>query len=320
MMYDVCSLGEILIDFLPAGVSDTGMRLYEQNPGGAPANVVCALSRLGMKTAFIGKVGCDLAGEFLTKTLQQAGVDTRGLIHDPNIFTTLAFVELSESGERSFSFARKPGADTKLMPRELDMELLRNSRVLHVGSLSLTDEPARSSMLKAIEISKQAGAIISYDPNYRAPLWENPKIAAERMRSILHLVDIIKISCEEAELLSGFSQPEAAGKELLKSGASCVVITLGEQGAAIFTRNGTADVAGFPSRVVDTTGAGDSFLGGFLYSLIQSGKSLEQLNLKNIKEFARFANAVASLCVEKRGAIPALPNIEQVMRRILKNK
>ena len=167
----ITALGEILIDYTPMPRSAAGMQVFEQNPGGAPANVLACAAKLGRKTAFIGKVGCDLQGEFLRRTVIDVGIEARGLISDPEAFTTLAFVSLSETGERSFAFARKPGADTRLRAEELDESLLADTAVLHIGSLSLTDEPARGATLRAIGLAKSAGAVISYDPNYRALLW-----------------------------------------------------------------------------------------------------------------------------------------------------
>ena len=171
--WDVVALGELLIDFTPAGLSPAGMKLFEQNPGGAPANMLTAVSRSGLKTAFIGKIGADMHGDFLRSTLEGVPIDTSGLITDPSVFTTLAFVSLSITGDRGFSFARKPGADTRLSIDEINKDMLTDTKIFHVGSLSLTDEPARTATFEAVKIAKDSGAIISYDPNYRAPLWEN---------------------------------------------------------------------------------------------------------------------------------------------------
>ena len=165
--YDVVALGEFLIDFTPAGSTDSGMKLFEQNPGGAPVNMLTAVSKAGLKTAFIGKVGDDMHGNFLVETAKQAGIDTRGIVVDDTVFTTLAFVTLDENGEREFSFARKPGADTMLCYKEVDADLLRDTKVFHIGSLSLTDEPARTTTFQAVKEAKKYGAVISYDPNYR---------------------------------------------------------------------------------------------------------------------------------------------------------
>lgn len=201
-MTDITAVGELLIDFTEAGLGENGRRLFEQNPGGAPANLLTLAARLGFYTAFAGKVGRDMHGIYLKSVLEREGIDTRGLVLSDEAFTTLAFVALSETGERTFSFARKPGADTLLRKDELPLGLLRDTRILHFGSLSLTDEPARSATLFAVETEKRSGALISYDPNYRAPLWKSRSEAVDRMRSVLPLVDILKLSEDEAALLS----------------------------------------------------------------------------------------------------------------------
>lgn len=316
-MYDVAALGELLIDFTPAGVSESGMRLFEQNPGGAPANVLCALSNLGMKTAFLGKVGKDMHGDFLRSVLNDKGVNTSGLIEDDNVFTTLAFVALSDTGERSFSFARKPGADTCLRPDELNEDVLKSCRVFHFGSLSLTNEPSRSATIKAAQIAKDAGAIISYDPNYRAPLWSSEKEAETQMRKVLPLVDIIKISEEETALITGNSDPKQAAYHLLDQGVGCAVITLGKAGAMAATKHAHESADTFIVPVVDTTGAGDAFWGGFLHRLVLDTRKPSELMREHLKDYLLFANAVAALCVQKRGAIPSMPTKEEVKKLIM---
>ena len=200
--YDIAALGELLIDFTDSGVSDSGMRLFERNPGGAPANVLTAAARFGRATAFLGKVGDDMHGRFLRQTLLEAGIDVSGLVMAADVFTTLAFVALNGRGERSFSFARKPGADTCLRPEELNAAVLDDCRVLHVGSLSLTDEPACGATFAAVDRAKAAGAVISYDPNYRAALWPDAETAARHMRSMVPYVDVMKLSDEETALLT----------------------------------------------------------------------------------------------------------------------
>ena len=317
-MFDVTALGELLIDFTPSGTSAAGMRLFEQNPGGAPANVLAALNRCGLKTAFIGKVGSDMHGKFLEETLKNAGICTDGLILDEDVFTTLAFVALNDAGERSFSFARKPGADTMLKPEDVNLELLSQSRMFHVGSLSLTDEPAKSATLFALKKAKELGCIISYDPNYRALLWSGRDAAIAGMREVLPFVDVMKMSDEETALLTDIADPAKAAAKLVALGIPLVAVTLGAEGAYVCTKEGGEVVPGFSSRVVDTTGAGDSFWGGFLYSLAKCGKTPSKVTLKEAVSFARFANALASLCVEKRGGIPAMPSLDKVEERLQK--
>ena len=309
---DITALGELLIDFTQAGVSDSGQLLFERNPGGAPANVLAAASRLGLSAAFIGKVGGDMHGEFLRETLVDAGINAEGLIVSDEAFTTLAFVALGENGERSFSFARKPGADTLLHPAELPVELIRNSHVFHVGSLSLCAEPARSATLVALHEARQAGCVISYDPNYRPALWKNEEEAVESMRSLLPYAHMVKISDEEAEMLTGFAEPEAAAAAILEQGACLVAVTLGAGGAYIALKNGRCRVAGYKVAAVDTTGAGDAFWGALIFALVRSGKKPDELTADDAVRFAKFANAAAALCVSKRGAIPAMPTLAEV--------
>lgn len=315
-MFDVTALGELLIDFTPSGKSAAGMRLFEQNPGGAPCNVLSALNNCGLKTAFLGKIGNDMHGQFLKETLERAGICTDGLLVDDSVFTTLAFVALNDAGERSFSFARKPGADTMIRPEEVSEKILADSRIFHVGSLSLTDEPARSATLYALKKAKESGCIISYDPNYRAPLWSSKDDAIRGMREVLPFVDVMKMSDEETQLLTGIKEPAEAAAYLVKHGIPLVAVTLGAKGAYVCTKEGGQIVPGFQSQVVDTTGAGDSFWGGFLYQLVKCGKEPADVTLAEAVSFARFANALASLCVEKRGGIPAMPTLDEVEKRL----
>ena len=310
--YDIVALGEILIDMTYAGKSEAGQTLFEQNPGGAPANVLAAATRLGASCAFIGKVGKDMHGEFLRDILDGEGISTDNLIIDNNVFTTLAFVSLDANANRTFSFARKPGADTCLTPDEVDRELVSSARIFHVGSLSLTDEPAKSATLMALETAKHGGAIITYDPNYRASLWKSEAIAVENMRSILSSVDLIKISDEETELLTGYASPEDAARELIDAGISLVIVTLGKDGAYVRTANGEYRAPAAPTIPKDTTGAGDAFMGGFLYRLAKSGKRPAELSSDEILDFMQFANRVAAFCVARRGAICAMPRKDQI--------
>lgn len=315
-MFDVVALGEILIDFTPCGKSAAGQRIFEQNPGGAPANVLTCLSKCGKQTAFIGKVGADMHGEFLKSVLEENQICTDGVITDENVFTTLAFVALSDTGERSFSFARKPGADTCITQDELKEDLIRDSKIFHLGSLSLTAEPAKETTFKALEVAKENGCIVSYDPNYRAPLWESREAAVEGMRSVISFVDVMKISDEETELLTDKKDPKEAAAALLEKGVSVVAVTLGAEGALVCTKEGSVIVPGYKANMVDTTGAGDSFWGGFLYKLLESEKHPKDVTLEEAASFAKFGNAVASLCVEKRGAIPAMPTLEEIAARL----
>lgn len=304
---DLLCLGELLVDFTPAGRSPQGMALFEQNPGGAPANVCCAVARLGGRSAFVGKVGDDLHGRFLRRALEQEGVDVRGLVSDPAVFTTLAFVGLDEQGERSFSFARKPGADTCLRPQELDPALWRQARVFHFGSLSLTDEPARSATLYALQLARESGCLVSYDPNYRAALWPSPAQAVEQMRRVLPQVQLLKCAEEEVCLLTGREDPLKAAQALLDEGPQAVVLTLGSRGARFFSRRCQAQAAAFRVQAVDTTGAGDCFWGAFLLRLLETCCAPEALTQSQAEDCLRFGCAASACCVQGRGAIPSLP-------------
>ncbi len=315
-MYDIVSLGELLVDFTESGVSPAGMRLFEQNPGGAVANLVCAAAQCGAKTAFIGKVGADMHGRFLKEAMLGAGVDMRALIEADDVFTTLAFVALSQNGEREFSFARKPGADTCLRADEVDVALLRHTRLFHTGSLSLTEEPSRSATYEAIDIAKAAGAIISYDPNYRASLWRGRDEAIRFMRSLVSSADIVKISDEELPLVTGETDVERGATVLADAGVKIAAVTLGARGAFVRAGGRGRFVPGFAATSVDTTGAGDAFFGGFLYRFLALGKPLSDVGVDDAADCARFGNATASLCVERRGGIPAMPKLEQILARL----
>ena len=313
---DVTALGEILIDFTFAGKSSAGKNIFEENPGGAPANCACAVSKLGGKAAFIGMTGEDSFGNDLRTVLEELNVNTKGMCTTKNQHTTLAFVTLDQSGERHFSFCRNPGADTQLSVSDLNHEILEDTKFLHIGSLSLTDEPAKSATEEAVRIVKQAGGFVSYDPNYRETLWGNREDAIPTIKSMISKADMVKVSEEELALLYGknLSYEEGAA-QILSEGASLVLVTLGSKGVFYaartpnFTENGI--VPAKKVSVVDTTGAGDSFNGGLLYRLSQKENPFD-FTKEGIESDLSFANAVAALCVTKRGAIPALPALSVV--------
>ncbi len=315
-LFDITAFGEILIDFTWQGVNEDGQTVFAQNPGGAPANVAVAAARLGSRTAFIGKAGTDMHGTFLKSVLEKENVGTEGMILDENYFTTLAFVNVDEKGERTFSFARKPGADTRIEKEEIDGDILNQTHIFHVGSLSLTEQPARDTTHYAIQRAKEKGSIISYDPNYRASLWKDEVRAKEQMRSLIPCVDIMKLSDEETGLLTDRENPEEAAKFLFREGVQIVAVTLGSEGAYVYCKEGGAYVPGFASNAADTNGAGDSFWGGFLYCMSKDGRRPEAIRMDELKKYVRFGNAVASLCVEKKGAIPAMPTLAQVEERL----
>lgn len=315
--YDVVALGELLIDFAPHSVNEAGYPVLSANPGGAPGNFLAALTKYGCRTAMIGKVGDDAFGKALVKTLEDAGIDARGIRIDPNVFTTLAFVSLDASGNRDFSFARKPGADTCLTPEEVDEELIADAKVFHFGTLSLTDEPAAGATRHAIELAKRHGALISLDPNLRKPLWKREEDAREAIEWSLHQADIVKISDEEIDWLWGFSPEEGAEKLLREYGASLVYATLGPKGC--YAANGTNRVTvQSPSgiHVVDTTGAGDIFGGSAMSQFIRCKKTPADLTETELRRIVSFACTAASLSTQTHGGIASVPEYSDVTRKM----
>lgn len=315
-MFDVTALGEMLIDFTMQGRNEQGQRIFAQNAGGAPANVMAAMAKLGARTAFIGKAGNDMHGRFLKETLDNCGVDSTGFILSDDYFTTLAFVDVKENGEREFSFARNHGADKMLSIKDLSLETISNSHILHIGSISLTAEPCRSATMCAVREAKRANCVISYDPNYRDSLWSGKQEAVSQMRSMLKYADLVKISEEETELMTDESDYEKATESMLRQGVKIAVITLGKLGAYVRTSDGGQIVKGFRNKALDATGAGDAFWGGFLYQFCRCGKLPDEVSVSEAASFADFGNAVASVCVESYGAIPAMPTMEQVAEKM----
>lgn len=311
MEFDVVSVGEILIDLTQTGCRD-GVPQYAANPGGAPANAAVAAARMGCKTAFVGRVGADAFGCQLRETLEREGIDLSGLSVDPVTPTTLAVVSVAQGGERSFRFYRDPGADTRLSRADIPNPLLGGCKLLHFGSLSLTDEPARSAVLDAVAWAKARGAYISYDPNYRAPLWPDEATARRWMRRGLELADLVKLSEEEAELLTGSSDPAQAAQALTEAGAQLALVTMGPRGVCYRFPNGAGTVAGIEVAAVDTNGAGDTFLGAALSGLIRAGKPLCRLSREELEGILRFSNRAAALAVSRPGAIPAIPTRREV--------
>ena len=311
-MIDIVSEGEILIDLTQTGINAHGIAQFSANPGGAPANVAVAAARLGAKTAFLGKVGRDSFGDKLRQVLAENGVDVSGLAVDPIQHTTLAVVSVDQHGERSFSFYRNPSADVNLTAEEIPVSLLRQTRYLHFGSVSLTTEPAKSATLHAAQLAKSLGAMISYDPNYRANLWPDEATAVSRMLEPLPLVDVLKVSDEELPLLTGTTDLEAGTRRLMEYGVRLVLVTLGPRGAYYRWKSQTGKVPGVPCQVADTNGAGDTFFGAALSQLAQ----LEQLEALTVEELTRIiamANKAASLTTSRPGAIPAMPMLEEVL-------
>ena len=317
MMKDVVALGELLIDFAPVSTDAAGYPTVTAQPGGAPGNFLAALQKYGCSTAMIGKVGDDAFGRLLIGTVAEKGIDTKGIVCDPNVFTTLAFVTLDATGNREFSFARKPGADTCLTADEVNTALIDEAKVFHFGTLSLTGEPARSATQKAAAYAKEQGKLISFDPNLRKPLWPTEEAAKEQIEWGLHQADIVKISDEEIEFLWGISPEEGAQKLLKEYGVSLVYATLGPKGCHFANPNGCGEV---PSptglHVIDTTGAGDIFGGSAMSQFLKVGKAPAALTVEEMRAITRFACCAASLSTQTHGGINSVPE-EAAVRAIV---
>ena len=313
MAFDILALGELLIDFTPESAPGAEKTFYSQNPGGAPANVLAAAAALGAKGALVSRVGDDAFGRFLIDTVERHGIDASHVSKDPKVHTTLAFVCLDESGDRSFSFYRDPGADLMLSPADLPTPLFRESRIFHFGSLSMTAEPARSATLAALALAKQSGCLVSYDPNWRPSLWRNETEAVELMRAPLRQVDILKVSDEELELLSGTADLAEGSRRLNEAGPALVLVSLGAGGSFFRCGDVTGAVPAYDVKTVDTTGAGDAFLGAVLTLLKDRTRAeLEALTEPELTAIAAFANAAGSLATTRKGAIAIMPDRAQV--------
>jgi len=311
-MFHVIALGELLIDFTPVQLGNQKL-VFEQNPGGAPANVLAAVAKLGKSAAFLGMVGEDQFGRFLKNVLLDNNIDVTGLKFSDTVHTTLAFVHIFNNGDRSFSFYRNPGADMMLRQSDIDYDMIRQSKVFHFGSISLTHEPVRGATLAACQFAKDHGLIISYDPNYRAPLWPSILQAKENIALGLQFADILKISEEELEIITGTKDLASGASIIFQQGVKVVLITLGAQGCYYKYAGGEGSITSFAVHAIDTTGAGDAFLGAFLYQT--SEMRIDDICSLQNEEFAaliRFSNAAGALTTTKTGAIPALPSLDQI--------
>ena len=311
--FDVVALGELLVDFTQTGISAQGNPLFEANPGGAPANVLAMLSKLGKKCAFVGKVGRDGFGDMLAETLRNSGIDSRGLLRDDHVPTTLAMVRTLPGGDRDFSFYRKPGADIMLSAEDLDVRLLRHCRIFHFGSLSLTDEPCRTATRRALAMARDGGALLSFDPNLRLPLWNTPNDAREQILWGLQRCDILKISDDELLFMTGESDFDRGAHLLHRRfpNIRLLNVTAGAQGSysyydGLFVFEPACSLGG----VIETTGAGDTFCASVLGFVLEHG--LGGLSGDDLHAMLRFANTAAYLVTTGRGAIPAMPDRQQV--------
>lgn len=312
-MMDVIALGELLIDFATQSTDTEGYPVMAAHPGGAPANFLAALTKFGAKTALIGKVGSDTFGKLLLGTLQKAGIDTRGMVITDDVFTTLAFVTFDWQGDRKFAFSRKPGADTCLQFEEIDLSLIDEAKVFHFGTLSLTDEPARTATQRCVEYAKSKGKLITYDPNLRKPLWSDLKEARMQLLWGLEQADVVKISDEEVEFLFGLGVEDGAKHILEHFGVKLVFVTCGAQGCFFKNAKAEGHVSSLSGiKVIDTTGAGDIFGGSAVWKLLETGKAPDVLTEPELRRIVTFACTSAGLSTTKSGGISSVPDLEQI--------
>ena len=311
--FDVTALGELLIDFTESGTSTQGNPVLEANPGGAPCNVLAMLEKLGKKAAFIGKVGNDMFGTQLKNAVEEVNIDTRNLVIDKEVHTTLAFVHTYPDGDRDFSFYRNPGADMMLTRDEVQEDLIRDSRILHFGTLSSTHESVREATRYALDVAKEAGCIVSFDPNLRPPLWKSLEDARAEIEYGLGKCDILKISDNEVEFLFGTTDYDK-GAALLKEkyNIPLILITMGKDGSRAYYKDLRVEAAPFlQEHTIETTGAGDTFCASSLNYILEHG--LDNLTAENLKELLTFANAAASLITTRKGALRVMPAKEEVL-------
>lgn len=314
--FDVIALGELLIDMTDNGVSGQGNTLFEANPGGAPCNVLAMLTKLGYRTGFIGKVGEDLFGKKLKSVLEEVGIDTSNLCVDSDCRTTLAFVETKEDGDRDFSFYRNPGADMQLRKDDIHVELLEQTRLFHFGTLSMTHEEVREATRFAVGYAKKQGALISFDPNIREPLWSSMDLAREQVEYGLSMCDILKISDNEIVWLTGeedYSDGVAKLKE--KYDIPLILVSMGKEGSRAYYKGIMVEKPAFVQpNTIETTGAGDTFMGCVLHKVLQTG--LDNLTEDQLGEMLVFANAAASLITTRKGALRVMPEESEVREMI----
>lgn len=318
--YDVTALGELLIDFTENGISEQGNPILEANPGGAPCNVLAMLNKLGKKTAFIGKVGNDTFGKMLAEEVKKSGTDVTNLIFDDKVHTTLAFVHTEPDGDRDFSFYRNPGADMMLKKEEVMEGLIKNSKIFHFGTLSSTHEGVREATRYAIDVAKENGKIISFDPNLREPLWDSLEDAKREIAYGLSKCDILKISDNEVEFMTGTTD-YAKGAAMLQDsyGIPLIFVTLGKEGSRAYYKDLAVEVAPFLQEgTIETTGAGDTFGACALNYVLEHG--MENLTEEDLRSLLTFANAGASIITTRRGALRVMPTAEEINQLIAQRK
>ena len=316
MNYDVTALGELLIDFTENGISPQGNPVMEANPGGAPCNVLAMLAKLGHKTAFLGKVGKDMFGDQLEAAIKEVGIAAEGLMRDPEVHTTLAFVHTAPDGDRDFSFYRNPGADMMLGINDVNTEMIRNSRIFHFGTLSMTHDLVREATKFAVKTAKENGLLVSFDPNVREPLWKSLDDCREMVDFGIANCDILKISDNEITWFTG-KEDYDAGIDFLfeKYAPKLILLSMGKDGSMACTRNARVTVPAFlQEHTIETTGAGDTFCACILHYVLEHG--VEDLSAENMKEMLSFANAAASLITTRKGALRVMPAEDEIRKML----
>lgn len=314
--FDVCALGELLIDFTENGTSPRGNPIMEANPGGAPCNVLAMLNKLGYKTAFIGKIGDDIFGRQLKKAVQEVGINTDGLVTDKIVNTTLAFVHTLPGGDREFSFYRNPGADIMLSEADMNEQLISDSRIFHFGSLSMTGEECEAATKKAVGIAKENGLIISFDPNLRENLWDSLDKAKEKIEYGMANCDILKISDNEIQWFTGEQDYDRAVEKLRSrfGNIRLLLLSLGKDGSRAYSGENSAYVPAAPAKTIETTGAGDTFCGAILSKVLEHG--LREYSHQELSDMLIFANAAAAVITERKGALRVMPQLTEINDRI----
>ena len=309
--YDVIALGELLIDFTMNGQSEQGNNMFEACPGGAPCNVLALLNKMGKKTAFLGKVGKDQFGTLLRDTITEAGIDASHLMIDDKVNTTLAFVHTFPDGDREFSFYRNPGADMMLTEDEVDPSFIAQTKIFHFGTLSMTHDGVRAATKKAVQAAKDAGCLVSFDPNLRPPLWSSLDLAKEQMEYGFGVCDILKISDNEIQFVSGKEDYDEGIAYLQEAyHIPLILLTMGKEGSRAYYKGKCVERPGFAAKAIETTGAGDTFCGSSLNYIVEHG--FEDLTEEQLGELLTFANAAAAIVTTKKGAIRSMPEREEV--------
>ena len=318
--FDVCALGELLIDFTENGTSPQGNPIMEANPGGAPCNVLAMLNKLGYKTTFIGKTGADIFGRQLKKAVEEVGINTEGLATDKVVNTTLAFVHTLPGGDREFSFYRNPGADMMLSEGDVNEQLISDSRIFHFGSLSMTGEECEAATRKAVGIAKRNGVIISFDPNLRENLWDSLDKAKEKIEYGMANCDILKISDNEILWFTGEQDYDHAVEKLRGrfGNIRLLLLSLGKDGSRAYSGENSAYASAAPAKTIETTGAGDTFCGAILSKVLEYG--LRDYSQQELSEMLSFANAAAAIVTERKGALRVMPQQAEITDRMRRSK